>query len=124
MTAHAPGENRKGTALMKKRTLYSMSVSRRTTDREGGAANTKHFFGLVTNSQIASITMTAIKPHGWGLDDLYFGSGGNQPPVANDDSGAGFTSVDLVLSAEFDGGDALGPDLIGGDSVRIMPPKK
>jgi hypothetical protein len=32
-------------------------------------------------------------------------------------------SVDLLLSAEFDGGDALGPDLLGLDTVRIVPSK-
>ena len=32
-------------------------------------------------------------------------------------------SVDLLLSAEFDGGDALGPDLMGSDTVKIVPPK-
>ncbi|MEX1027025.1 MAG: hypothetical protein WD049_03320 [Candidatus Paceibacterota bacterium] len=32
-------------------------------------------------------------------------------------------SVDLLLTAEFDGGVALGPDLVGSDAVRIVPPK-
>lgn len=32
-------------------------------------------------------------------------------------------SVDLALTAEYDGGNALGNDLQGSDSVRVVPPK-
>ena len=35
--------------------------------------STLDFFGLTTTMPITRITITAISPSGWGLDDLYFG---------------------------------------------------
>jgi hypothetical protein len=41
--------------------------------------STRDFFGLTTTSSITRITITAIEPGGWGLDDLYFGTAVPEP---------------------------------------------
>jgi hypothetical protein len=41
--------------------------------------DTKDFFGLVTDVDIARFEVLALDPMGWGLDDLYFGEAGAVP---------------------------------------------
>ena len=42
--------------------------------------NTLDFFGVTTDTPIARITISALTPNGWGLDNLYFGEAQQQAP--------------------------------------------